>query len=290
MKCLFDSQWFRKVIPVIVFFILVALFPAGIVAASDDGLQNLIQGHNAADTREETVPARIYALPLTFIPNQGQYDPSVAFAVTGHRSSLFFTQNEIVITAVEKNGNNSVSPVIRQTFPGSAENPVIAGSDVQPGVANYFIGNDPSRWHANVPTYGSVLYRDLYPGIDLRYTGTEGILKREFILSPGADPGKIRLHYEGVDAMTVDKAGALVLTTGNSTLTESPVICYQEIDGRRIIIPAGYYPAGDRDITFSTGMIRPSRWLSTRHWYIRHIWARQEVAVASRWTTAATRI
>jgi hypothetical protein len=37
-------------------------------------------------------------------------------------------------------------------------------------VANYFIGNDPSKWQANVPTYGSVLYRDLYPGIDLRYS------------------------------------------------------------------------------------------------------------------------
>ena len=109
-----------------------------------------------------------------------------------------------------------------------------------------------------MPTYGSIQYRNLYPGIDLRYKGTEGILKREFIVAPGADPAAIQLHYDGIDTMNVDDTGALILTTGNSTLTESPVICYQEIDDRRIIIPAGYHPAGDKDITFSIGTYDPS--------------------------------
>jgi hypothetical protein len=109
-----------------------------------------------------------------------------------------------------------------------------------------------------VPTYGSVVYRNLYPGIDLRYKGTEGVLKREFVVAPRADPAAIRLHYEGTDAMKVDDAGALVLTTGAGTLTETPVTCYQEIDGRRTIIPAAFRTAGERDIAFSVGAYDPS--------------------------------
>jgi len=215
-------------------------------------------GSPATDPVNENVRVQLSALPLTFIPNRGQYDPAVVYMVAGPQSTLFFTHDEIVITAREGVDDQPVEHIIRQTFPGSAESPVIEGADLLPGVANYFTGNDPSRWQSNVPTYGSVLYRNLYPGIDLRYKGTEGILKREFVVEPGADPAALRLHYNGIDTMTVDDAGALILTTGNSTLTESPVICYQEIDGRRIIIPAGYHPAGDRDITFAIGTYDPS--------------------------------
>ena len=216
------------------------------------------QQDSPSEAVKEAVQGQIYALPLSFIPNFGQVDPEVAYTVTGHQSTLYFTPDAVVITAREGKGNTSVEHVIRQTFPGSTASPVIEGADPLPGVANYYIGSDPSRWQSNVPTYGSIRYRNLYPGIDLRYKGTEGILKREFIVAPGADPAAIQLHYDGVDAMKVDDTGALILTTGNSTLTESPVICYQEIDGRRIIIPAGYHPAGDKDITFSIGAYDPS--------------------------------
>jgi hypothetical protein len=241
----------------VVFFILVMLFPMGVMAVMvADGPLDPPQGDNPLDAMEETVQAQIYALPLSFIPNVGQLDPNIAFTVTGRGSTLYFTSNAVVITARE--GDKSVVHVIRQTFPGSAESPVIEGEDLLPGVANYFTGNDPSRWQSNVPTYGSVLYRNLYPGIDLRYKGTEGILKREFVVAPGADPAVLRLHYEGVDGISVDDDGALVIITGNSTLTESPVICYQEINGRQVIIPARYHYDGDRDITFAIGTYDPS--------------------------------
>jgi large repetitive protein len=198
------------------------------------------------------------ALPLAFIPNYGHYDPLMAFAVTGPQSALFFTKNEIVITAVEKNGNDSISHIVRQTFPGSADSPAIEGADLLPRVANYFLGNDPSWWQTNVSTYGSVVYHNLYPDIDLCYKGTEGVLKREFVVAPGADPAAIRLHYEGIDAMRLDDAGALILTIGNSTLKESPVTCYQEVDGSKVIIPAGFSIVGDRDISLSVGTYDPS--------------------------------
>jgi len=61
-----------------------------------------------------------------------------------------------------------------------------------PGIVNYFIGNDPANWHANIPTYGNIFYERLYPGIDLLYIGNEGILKGTYVVAPGANPGDIR--------------------------------------------------------------------------------------------------
>ena len=42
-----------------------------------------------------------------------------------------------------------------------------------PGVVNSFIGNDPARWHANIPTAAQVRYTDLYPGLDFVVYGTD---------------------------------------------------------------------------------------------------------------------
>ena len=43
------------------------------------------------------------------------------------------------------------------------------GLDELPGRSNYFIGNDPSQWRANVPNYARVQYSQVYKGIDLTY-------------------------------------------------------------------------------------------------------------------------
>jgi large repetitive protein len=110
------------------------------------------------------------------------------------------------------------------------------------------------------------------------------------VVAPGADPAAIRLHYEGTDAMKVDDAGALVLTTGAGTLTETPETCYQEIDGRRITVAAMYHVVGDRDVTFSVGAYDPSSPLVIDPTLVYSTWAAWGItlAIVSQSTTVAT--
>ena len=196
---------------------------------------------------------QVMTLPLTFIPNQGQYNPAVSYVVTGPTSQLFFTPDSIMITTNEGTGNNTITHVIQQTFPGASTNPVITGEDPLTGIANFFIGNDSSQWHTNIPTYGSIVYQNLYPGIDLRYNGTTGTLKREFVVAPSADPSVINLHYDGADSIALGNTGALLITSGNSTLTESPLVSYQVINGDRVPVQASYQITGNNDVTFNLG-------------------------------------
>ena len=88
------------------------------------------------------------------------------------------------------------------------------GLDLQEGKANYLIGNDPSNWQTDVPLFGRVVYRDLYPGIDMFYSSSTRRLKSEFVVAPGADPSRIQIAYKGVAGIRIDEAGGLIVSTG----------------------------------------------------------------------------
>ena len=40
-----------------------------------------------------------------------------------------------------------------------------------PGVVNYYLGGDPKKWRAGIPTYARVRCAGVYPGVDLAYYG-----------------------------------------------------------------------------------------------------------------------
>jgi hypothetical protein len=124
-------------------------------------------------------------VPLSFEVNQGQADPQVSFLSRGNGYGLFLTPNEAVLGLQ----NDS----LHVQFVGGNPNPTVSGADPQEAKSNYFLGNDPSQWHANVTNYGRVVYHDLYPGINLVYYGNQRQLEYDFQVAPGADPGVIRM-------------------------------------------------------------------------------------------------
>ncbi|MGH7815337.1 MAG: hypothetical protein ACREQI_15195, partial [Candidatus Binataceae bacterium] len=63
------------------------------------------------------------------------------------------------------------------TLVGANPHARIEGVDPLRAKANYFIGNNPGKWHTDVPTYAKVRYRNIYPGIDLVYYGAGSIAR-----------------------------------------------------------------------------------------------------------------
>ena len=121
-----------------------------------------------------------------------------------------------------------------------AQHPAAEALDELPGKANYFIGNDPKRWRTNVPTYAKVRYRDVYPGVDVVYYGNQRQVEHDFVVAPGADPQTIRLRFEGVDKLSTDASGNLVLEANGSELLMASPVAYQEADGNRDPIEGRY--------------------------------------------------
>ena len=91
-------------------------------------------------------------------------------------------------------------------------------------------------------TYASLVYRELYPGIDLHYEGHTGSLKGTYIVAPGRDPAQIRWRYEGTaDVQVNPTTGDLEVTIeGTRRLLERAPVAWQERAGQRLHVEARY--------------------------------------------------
>jgi len=111
----------------------------------------------------------------------------------GHGPLIENPQPEIA-AALASGAQDPTPDVVCLRLVGANPNAAVTGGDELPGKANYFIGNDPSKWRTNVPTYAQVRYRNLYPGVDLLYYGNQGgQLEYDFVVAPHADPAAITL-------------------------------------------------------------------------------------------------
>jgi hypothetical protein len=205
-------------------------------------------------------------LSLSFEANQGQTDPQVKFLSRGGRHVLFLTPTEAVLVLITPKQRakdefprmrgrlgrpeEGTRTVLEMKFVGANPTPMLAGLDELPGKANYFIGNDPTKWRTNVPTYAKVQYQGLYPGIDLLYFGNQGKLEYDLVVRPGADPTRIVLGFEGADRLEVDAGRDLVVHTTAGPIRQRQPVIYQEVDGVREQIQGGYILTAPHQVSF----------------------------------------
>ena len=108
------------------------------------------------------------------------------------------------------------------------------------GVSNYLRCNDRSKWRTDVPHYGRVRYREIYPGVDLVFYGSGSDLEFDLAVQPGADPSAIRFALSGTDGLAVDHAGDLVTQAGGREFRLRKPTVYQETGGKRVAVQASY--------------------------------------------------
>jgi hypothetical protein len=217
----------------------------------------------------QTVPSgALYGkLPLTFEANRGQSNTQVDFLSRGKGYTALLTTGGMVLNlrpAPVVNTSSSVRQQITNTtlqfrLLGANRNPVALGEDLQPGVVNYFIGNNPAQWHRNVPTYARVRYKNVYPGIDLIYYGNHQQLEYDFAVSPGTDPRQIQFEIKGASQIALDGEGNLVLSTESGELHFQAPLVYQESNGQRAAVGGGYVMRDATHIGFHVAHYDSSR-------------------------------
>ncbi|WP_431214351.1 hypothetical protein ACQ86N_05765 [Puia sp. P3] len=114
------------------------------------------------------------------------------------------------------------SHAYRVSFVGGNEQAPVEADKVLPGYNNYFIGNDPSKWVSNCKVYQGVLYRNIYPNIDIRYYTYNGLLKYDIVVHPGGDIGQVRMKYDGATKLSVKKGQLITGTTVGDVTQPAP--------------------------------------------------------------------
>ena len=208
----------------------------------------------------EAIAAASYGLlPLSFVPNAGQSDAVVRYQARAMGGALFFEDDAVVLslpaTGHGQQPEDLTRSVVNLRFDGVDRARRLVNAERLPGKVNYLIGNQPSRWLTGLPTYGSIIYEQLYPGIDLRYDGAQSTLKGTYTLAPRADPSRIRWHYEGATGAQVDgQTGDLVLALDDaSKLIEKAPSAWQTRDGVRVSVTVKYVLMEDDSIGFALG-------------------------------------
>jgi len=229
--------------------------------ATGAGVSRPVKGISQAyDDASRPQLADVYGnLPMSFEANNGQVDAEVKFLSRGSGYTLFLTPNEAVlmlqrlVAVTDPDGIDAEATdhaVLRLQLIGANPNPEVIGQDEQQGKINYFRGSDTTQWRTNIPTYASVIYKDIYPSIDLVYYGNQRRFEYDFIVAPGADPNVIRLAFQGVDEYHVDASGNLVLQTAGGEVIQRAPIIYQQIDGIRQPVNGRYLIVSENQIGF----------------------------------------
>jgi hypothetical protein len=119
---------------------------------------------------------------------------------------------------------------------------------------NYFIGNDKSKWHCDVPTSMAVLYKNLYKNIDLKVYGLEKQIEYDWIVKTGGDPVDIRFEYKNVKGTRIDQEGNLLIETDFGELIHKKPVSYQKRTAYSADVGAGLRTCPkkrqDIDVTF----------------------------------------
>jgi Calx-beta domain-containing protein/beta-propeller repeat-containing protein/uncharacterized protein DUF4214 len=192
-------------------------------------------------------------LPLSFEANCGQHENSVDYLARGSGYALFLKPTEAVFLLQNQSAVAGPSQSFLRMVLLDADAHTSEGVNQLPGKVNYFVGNDPAAWRTNVPTFGRVRYRGVYPGIDLSYYGNQRQLEYDFEIAPGADPRAVSLRFEGADKVEVDATGALLLTLGGNVVRQPKPFVYQEVAGQKRTVEGGYVVAEGGRVGFTIG-------------------------------------
>jgi hypothetical protein len=209
-------------------------------------------------------------IPLSFESNEGQSAAGVQFLSRDNGYELSLLSQEADFTfhppiSGSRNGLDRSNPtrnrrvhgahegssVLRMHLDGANPTAAITGADRTATKINYFIGNDPKKWHTDVPAYAKVKYADVYPGIDLVFYGNRSELEYDFVVGPGANAKEIALNIEGATKLRLDASGNLRLGVANGEVKIKKPNAYQELNGIRREVAGNFKIANHHEVRFA---------------------------------------
>lgn len=150
----------------------------------------MLQNKEISSSERTKVLNFLEALPLYFVKNLGQVNEKARYYSKTRHGMVYFTPGGIIYQFNRIEGEESISQrsllgekkkssmktkgeAVIMTFIGASKNIRIEGLEETEAKFSYFKGNDLKKWVSGASSYRKVIYRELYPGIDLIVYGDE---------------------------------------------------------------------------------------------------------------------
>ena len=196
-------------------------------------------------------------LPLHFIENAAQLDAQVRYYVQGFDKTFYFTAQGVTVALEDRGALSDLARsaslaadpqgavmerrrvALKLDFIGANAAAELLAEEPAPALISYFNGSQ-AKWQIGLKTYKKLVYRDLWPGIDLIYSGTARRLKYLFVVKPGADPDQIKLVYRGADSVQIDDDGRLAVRTALGAFHDDRPAAYQRESDQESQVTVAY--------------------------------------------------
>jgi len=198
-------------------------------------------------TISDTYKEKLATLALPFIQNIGQTDPHVRYYADTFAGAVFVTSQGLRYSFVQhhslvENRNvdtKIIAVAIDEKFIGSYGITNPEGVDRSISQVNYFVSSKDS-WKSNIPTYNAVSLGQVWPQVDVTLKVQGKNIEKIFTIQPRGNVDNIRVAVGGINSMSLDKDGKLLIGTQLVTVSMTKPYAYQEINGVRHTVQVSY--------------------------------------------------
>ncbi len=191
--------------------------------------------------RAKILPPRLahVSIPITFEPNVGQADSRIDFLGRGKGLMVFLTRDEIALRVGRSENGAAYALKERasaaQPVPDGALTLRIAGnsgfewegSEKLRAESNYFVGNDPKKWHTQVPHFARAEASSASAGVGVAVYGNDEGVEYDLRVAPGVDVSKLRLTVAGAQSMRLNDGGDLLIGVGGGEVKMKKPAVYE---------------------------------------------------------------
>ncbi|MBL8735438.1 MAG: hypothetical protein JNL12_03350 [Planctomycetes bacterium] len=227
-----------------------------------------VQGMAQDGSQLPEAPSVVRSTPLAqgFVPNLGQWLDRAAFRAKLGGKVAFLERAGWTLVGFGAAGQTGAgaSPgaparavALRMSF-GDEVGPGPRGEAVSETRQHYFLGNDPADWRSSVPSYGSVLYERVQPGIGVRFYQADGQFAFDVLVAPDASVAAFQMRVEGMERMRLHD-GRLVLETELGPVHLTPPVAWEEDGARRVPVASRFVLRDAGRFGFEVGARTPGR-------------------------------
>ncbi len=183
---------------------------------------------------------------LDFTENKGQLKdlngnqiPDVLFTGKSNDVQYLLTKTGISYVYRKSLGHGKLAMTrVNMDMKGANKEPKIITVDAEKMVLNYFLSG--SNEQENVHSFASVIYKEVYPFIDMKVYTKDNALEYDFIVHPGGDPAQIKLSFTGDDHLKLNKKGEMTITNKLGVLTQNAPYTYQASSKENTVIESKF--------------------------------------------------
>lgn len=203
---------------------------------------------------------------LFFIKNSGEYVNAVKYYAKLNGLSFWLTNDNQFIydiykcsassKSTNKNSYNVNGSAVQFSLLNANKNSQIEAVHIKSSNISVFKGNGKSQ------LFSTLLVRNVYDNIDLKFYFDNNSIRYDFILNPGADINNIKLKIDGADSIFVNSKNELAVKSGNVTFTNKNIFAYQSYNNSILPIKCRFHVYNNNLIGFQSSKYNKNQTLT----------------------------